>query len=159
MGVGAHIMKATPSIPLERACREAADSCMGRRIRRVARAVTAHYDRALKPVGLKGTQFTLLTGLFLMQDAPLTQLAEQLGLDRTTLSRNLQPLERDGLVKSANSEDRRKRQLVLTERGRQILADAMPYWREAQAEVRKKLGTQMGCVAQDLEELLALNTS
>ncbi len=68
------------------------------RVRRAARVVGNYYDVHLKPAGLKGTQFTLLNAIFLNPSIAITQLADLLLLNRTTLNRNLKPLERQGLV-------------------------------------------------------------
>ncbi|MGB5620503.1 MAG: helix-turn-helix domain-containing protein, partial [Desulfobacterales bacterium] len=78
-------------------CRKVADTCMGIRVRRVSRVVGNHYDEHLKPVGLKGTQFTLLNAINLYPSSTISRLADLMLLDRTTLNRNLKPLEREGL--------------------------------------------------------------
>ncbi len=80
-------------------------------LRRSARLVTQAFDQALSPVGLKVTQFSLLISFMLAPDSNLAQLAQGLGMDRTTLSRNLRVLERKGLVAMETGEDRRQHQV------------------------------------------------
>jgi DNA-binding MarR family transcriptional regulator len=98
------------------------------------------YDQSLEPSGLRGTQFSLLVALSLTGGAPLLRLAEELGLDRSTMTRNLVPLERDGLIASAPGPDRRVRLVTLTDKGRRALATALPLWEKAQHRVTDALG-------------------
>ena len=114
--------------------------CTGANLRRATRAVSRIYDEALAPSGLRGTQFSLLIALSFFKEAPLLRVAEELGLDRTTLTRNLQPLERAGLVASSPGKDQRVRLLRLTDAGQRALQRAYPLWEEAQAKVTKALG-------------------
>ncbi len=130
-----------------------ADSCLGMRVRRAARVVANHYDRHLKPAGLKGTQFTLLNTVFMNPAASIGQLAEILGLDRTTLNRNLKPLERQGLINSGSGKDPRTRTLTLTAEGTKILQNALPYWLEAQTGVMETVDHRVGRLTDDLSEL------
>ena len=104
-------------------------------VRKAARALTAFYDQVIAPTGLRATQGTLLVALARAGDIPVTRLAGILGMDRTTLTRNLEPLERDGLVALRPGEDRRVRLAGITEKGRKALAAAMPLWREAQRQI------------------------
>jgi DNA-binding MarR family transcriptional regulator len=109
-------------------------------VRKAARALTALYDRALAPTGLRATQSTLLVALARAGNIPLTRLAGILGMDRTTLTRNLEPLERDGLVAVRPGADRRVKLAGITEKGRKALAAAMPLWREAQRQIAEGTG-------------------
>ena len=104
--------------------------------------LAALYDRALAPAGLRATQGTLLVALARAGDIPVTRLAGILGMDRTTLTRNLEPLERDGLVALRPGPDRRVKLAAITEKGRKALAAAMPLWREAQRQIAE--GTGLG---------------
>src|SRR5205085_11922608 len=113
-------------------CLTVANECTAHGLRKAARALSRFYDQAMASAGLRGTQFDLLVALSLAREAPVAKVAEELGLDRTTLTRNLGPLERDGLVESVPDEDKRVRRLRLTERGRDVLADALPRWERAQ---------------------------
>src|SRR4051812_24655633 len=121
-------------------CLTIAAECTGHGVRKAARALSRIYDQAMAPAGLRGTQFNLLVALSVAPGAPLARVAEELGLDRTTLTRNLGPLERDGLVESVPADDRRVRRLRLTARGHDVLADALPRWERAQREVVAALG-------------------
>ncbi len=116
--------------------------CTCANLRKAARVVTQAYDAALQPSGLKATQFTVLATLAAEGDVPLTRLAEALVMDRTTLTRNLKPLMRDGLVRIDHEDDRRVRKVVLTEPGRTALEAARPYWEGAQARVHRALGQE-----------------
>ncbi len=134
-------------------CGKVAESCMGMRVRKAARVVANHYDKHLKPAGLKGTQFTLLNTIFLNPAANIGQLADILGLDRTTLNRNLKPLERQGLIRSGSGKDPRTRTLTLTNEGTKILQNALPYWLEAQTGVMETVDRRIKRLMDDLGEL------
>jgi DNA-binding MarR family transcriptional regulator len=121
-------------------CLTVATECTAHGVRKAARALSRIYDEAMAPAGLRGTQFDLLVALSLAAGAPLAKVAEELGLDRTTLTRNLGPLERDGLVQSVPGDDRRVRRLRLTEKGQDALADALQHWERAQRKVVAALG-------------------
>lgn len=116
--------------------------CMGMHVRRASRIVTQVYDAALRPVGLVLNQFTLLVSIHLVESTPITRLAQELFTDQTTLTRNLKLLEKRGLVAIEPGEDRRVKLVSLTAEGRSVLAQAMPLWEQAQAEVENRLGQQ-----------------
>ena len=134
-------------------CRKIESSCIGTRVRRTARVVGNYYDMHLKSVGLKGTQFTLLNAIFLNPSITITQLADLLLLNRTTLNRNLKPLERQGLVRTSSGKDQRTRVLNLTQEGRNILQSALPLWLEAQSGVVETLGIRIQRLTEDLSQL------
>ena len=134
-------------------CGKVADSCMGMRVRRAARVVANHYDKHLKPTGLKGTQFTLLNTIFMNPATNIGKLADVLGLDRTTLNRNLKPLEGKGLIRSGSGKDPRTRTLKLTKEGTKILQKALPYWLEAQTGVLETVDHRIKRLMDDLSEL------
>ena len=134
-------------------CRKVENSCMGMRVRRAARVVGNYYDVHLKSVGLKGTQFTLLNAIFLNPSITITQLADLLLLNRTTLNRNLKPLERQGLVRTSPGKDQRTRVLKLTQEGGNLLQSALPLWLEAQTGVVEALGIRTERLSEDLTEL------
>ena len=138
---------------LVRICRKVEDNCMGMRVRRAARVVGNYYDLQLKSAGLKGTQFTLLNAIFLNPSITITQLADLLLLNRTTLNRNLKPLERQGLVRTGPGKDQRTRVLKLTQEGRGILLRALPLWVEAQSGVVDTLGSRIQRLTEDLNQL------
>ena len=116
------------------------EECTAQRLRRASRTIGRIFDQAIAPSGLRETQFSLLIALSLFGEAPLLRVAEELSLDRTTLTRNLQPLERAGLVTSSPGKDQRVRLLRLTEAGQRALQRAYPLWEEAQSKVVKALG-------------------
>lgn len=116
------------------------DSCTCGVLRRAARAATAIYDQALRPTGLRVTQFAILKILDRSGPLPVTRLAAQAALERTTMARNLDPLERRGLVRvTAGETDARSRLAELTEEGRATLAEAWPYWQGAQERLAQRV--------------------
>jgi DNA-binding MarR family transcriptional regulator len=118
-------------------------TCLCLNVRKMARALTHSYEGFLQPGGLRITQFNLLVAIALAQKVPLTRLAEVLAMDRTTLARNLKPLESQNLATvETSTEDRRVRVIALTEHGRQLLTDALPRWRQAQTYMTSLLGQQ-----------------
>ncbi|MFB2836986.1 MarR family winged helix-turn-helix transcriptional regulator [Floridanema evergladense] len=116
--------------------------CMGMHVRRASRVMTQAYDAALRPVGLVLNQFTLLVSIYLFGSVSITRLAQELLTDQTTLTRNLKLLEKRGLVAIAPGEDRRIKLLSLTVEGQAVLAEAMPLWEQAQAELKQQFGQQ-----------------
>ncbi|HEV7874298.1 MAG TPA: MarR family winged helix-turn-helix transcriptional regulator [Enterovirga sp.] len=127
------------------------DLCNCLAIRKAARHVTQHYDRALAPAGLRTTQYSILVRLMRSGPRTINELADDLAMDRTTMGRNIRPLERDGLVAIAtDAHDRRRRALSVTETGRARCAAAAERWREAQARFDEIYGA---------EQALALRTT
>ncbi|HUZ65605.1 MAG TPA: MarR family winged helix-turn-helix transcriptional regulator [Acetobacteraceae bacterium] len=120
---------------------EVRDSCLCLHVQRAARALARHYDDALRPAGLTSGQFSLLMSLNRPAPPHMGAVSSLLAMDRTTLTANLKPLERRGLLKvSIDPADRRGRLLELTPPGRAALAAALPFWRAAQAEAERRLG-------------------
>lgn len=109
-------------------------TCVCVNLRRAARAVSYLYDEALAASGIKITQFSLLRAVERNEPIAITALAEELELDRTTLARNLGPLERDRLVLLVAGDDQRVTEVRLTAGGRAAIARALPLWEKAQAE-------------------------
>jgi DNA-binding MarR family transcriptional regulator len=110
--------------------------CACSTLRRATRAVTAAYDAALAPVGLRITQFAVLRSLARLGPLPVSRLAAEIALDRSTMGRNLDPLERRGFVRLAVGErDQRERVAHLTPAGEAAIEAALPYWREAQQRI------------------------
>jgi DNA-binding MarR family transcriptional regulator len=111
------------------------DHCLCMHVRRAARALARRYDEALRPAGLTNGQFSLMMSLNRPAPPAMGDVAALLAMDRATLTANLKPLERRGLVAVAmDSVDKRSRRLSLTEAGRNVLAAAVPIWKRAQAE-------------------------
>ncbi len=110
-------------------------------LRAAARALTRAYEKALRPVGLKATQFTILAAISQVDSAvPIGTLAKTLSMDRTTLTRNLRPLEKQGFVEILPEGYRRARGMVLTGKGRKVLEKAIPLWRRAQTATVNRIG-------------------
>jgi len=116
-------------------CEEINRQCCCFNMRKVTRAVTQYFDRFLEPTGIRATQFTLLVALFSTKGKTLTEIAETLVMDRTTLTRNLKPLEKLGLIATVQTLDKRSKAYVLTEKGEQIVEKCIPLWQKAQNSV------------------------
>lgn len=116
------------------------DHCLCLAAQRTARALARRFDEALRPVGLTSGQFSLLMSLNRPKPAAMGSVATLLAMDRTTLTANLKPLERRGLVATAvDPADRRARLLTLTEAGRATLSNAVPIWRREHEGVDRML--------------------
>jgi DNA-binding MarR family transcriptional regulator len=122
--------------------REVARACACANLRKAARVVTQIFDAALAPSGLKSTQFTLLVTACLVGEETVNGLAEKMVMDRTTLSRNLKPLVRAGLLESSPGEDNRTRLIRISAEGKRALGQAYPMWEAAQEEVVGALGSE-----------------
>lgn len=122
--------------------REVARACACANLRKAARVVTQLFDEALAPSGLRATQFTLLVTSRLMGESTINELAERMAMDRTTLSRNLKPLMRSGLLEVRAGEDGRTRLVRVTPAGEQALEEAYPFWQLAQQEIVGVLGEE-----------------
>jgi DNA-binding MarR family transcriptional regulator len=127
--------------------------CVCSQLRRTARRVSAIYDKELSAVGLTVTQHALLVNIARAGEISRTRLAVQIGMDRTTLTRNLKPLEAAKLVSSNQSSDRRERLLRLTPAGQSKLRRSYSIWENTQQEFTSALGP--GTVA-DLRATLDL---
>ena len=118
------------------------DHCMCLHVQRAARALSRRFDEALKPHGLTNQQFSLMMSLNRPRPARMKEVALLLALDRTTLTANLKPLERRGLVVTRpDDEDRRSRLLLLTDTGRALLVEAVPAWQRTEDEIEALLAS------------------
>ena len=124
---------------LRQATAEVQQSCLSMALRQAARTLTQRYDAAFSAGGIRSTQFSVLVALAQAPSVPLSRLAKALVMDRTTLTRNLAPLVRRGLVAESGAKDKRVRSYALTGRGQQLLARALPDWKEAQARILRVL--------------------
>jgi len=115
-------------------------ACTCGRLRRAARALTQLYDDAMAPAGLRVTQYSLLSALSVQGSMRISDLAKRQLLDRTALSRNLDPLVERGLVAVAPGRDARTREALITAKGTAALRRAGPYWTRAQASVAERIG-------------------
>ena len=119
---------------------EVRDACLCLHARRAARALARRFDEAFRPIGITNGQFSLLASLNRPGSAPMGAVARLLGMDRTSLTASLKPLERDGLVRvEVDPEDRRGRRLRITRKGRGVVARALPIWKATHAEVEAAL--------------------
>ncbi len=131
-------MSKTNSLPLS-VTHEVRDTCICLHTQRAARALARRFDEALAPVNLSNGQFSLLVSLNRPVPSGLGAVAGLLAMDRTTLTANLKPLQRRGLVKvSVDKNDRRSRLLVLTAAGKSLLAKAVPIWRKTHGELDRR---------------------
>lgn len=112
-----------------------ARACKCWALRRASRAVTQHYEASLRGSGLRATQFTLLAILTQTGPLPLSELAAQLGLERTSLTRNLRPLEKKGYVSTVADDDQRVRRIAITKKGETAAMAALEAWKKAQDTV------------------------
>jgi DNA-binding MarR family transcriptional regulator len=110
------------------ACRQ----CVCTAARRRSRELTRAFDQAMRGTGVRGAQFSLLATLIQTGPMPIARLANMLGLERTTLTRNLGPLVRDGFVRIDEGTDRRVREAAITPKGEEAARRAFPLWKKAQ---------------------------
>lgn len=114
--------------------------CACTRVRRAARVLTTLYDEALASTGLNITQFALLRAVARLEAPSLTALAEEMALDRSTLGRNVQVLQRLGLLDVGEGDDLRARRISLTARAQRLVEATLPRWDQAQRTVEQRLG-------------------
>ncbi len=118
-------------------------NCLCHSLRRAARQATQIYDKAIRPAGIRATQFSLLATLEELggtDGTTITKLADQMGMDRTTLTRNLSLAETSNWVSVRQGDDLRERVITLTSPGRRKLHEAMPLWKAAQKHALKQFG-------------------
>ena len=114
--------------------------CPAFNIRAASRIITQLFDEILKPSGLQITQFAVLVGVFILDSPSISQLARGLVMDRTTLTRNLKPLEKEGLIKITSGEDKRTHFVKMTPKGKSALEKTLPYWEKARTVVSEEFG-------------------
>ena len=117
-------------------------ACLCGSFRQATRALTQLYATALRPLGLQGTQFTLLQALSLTGEVTQRKLGEILGMDSTTLTRTLEIMDREGWIAERRGEDRRERWIRLSDAGRAKYKRALPVWEKVQSRLRRQLGEQ-----------------
>src|SRR5581483_8887497 len=116
-------------------------------LRYAAQTLTEVYDRVLVPSGLKVTQYVLLESILEDEaEQSITDLAQQLGSDRSTMGRNVHILVRDGLVSLSRGRDRREQTVHITRKGHEAVSLAHPLWQKAQTAVADTLGSDQPCV-------------
>jgi DNA-binding MarR family transcriptional regulator len=120
------------------ATHEVRDACLCLHVQRAARALARRFDEVLRPLDLTQGQFSLLMSLNRPEPPSIGSVAALLAMDRTTLTANLKPLERRGLVKIAvDKQDKRSRRLIISAAGRGLLRKAYPLWKQAHAETER----------------------
>lgn len=142
-------MAESPDIPAD----EAMKRCVANHTRMAARTITRAYDQALKPCGLTVTQFTILVALTRTSFASITEMADRLALERSSLSRNLTRLEKMGLLR--RRKEGRSQTIQITEEGTAKLEEAYPLWQEAQDKVEETIGPEKWADARSLLRELA----
>jgi DNA-binding MarR family transcriptional regulator len=116
------------------------DQCICTTLRQAAAQITAHYDAVLASSGIKVTMFRLLRRIDAAKCVSITELATIVGLDRSTLGRNLRVLEKQSLIEIGTGEDGRARPVSLTQTGHEKLQEALPLWQKAQRELAEIVG-------------------
>jgi DNA-binding MarR family transcriptional regulator len=128
------------------------ENCVCFNLRWVTRAMTQFFDAELRRHGIRPSQGTILLSLKAKESWSMAELSEWLGMERTTLVRNLRPLQRDGLVNAEGGGRGGRLELTITAKGREKIAAALPAWRSAQRAAVKTLGEQRwSAILADLE--------
>lgn len=117
-----------------------AEACTCGELRKAARAITLLYDNAFKSSGLLSTQLGVLDAICNADSIKISDFAEKQGMDRTTLTRNLAVLERQGFIKISSGKDQRTRIVTTTQKGRNAVANAIPLWNDVQRTVKQQMG-------------------
>jgi DNA-binding MarR family transcriptional regulator len=135
-------------------------SCTGFNLRKAMRVVSQLYDDHLRPTGIRGTQFALMVVIKLTGPVLVSKLAEYAVMDRTTLTRNLDILEKQGLIELNQGSDKRTRLVSITQKGMLMLDQAYPLWEQAQNKVNGALGqTRLQSLMADLSILIKTSQS
>ena len=117
--------------------------CACGNMRRATRAITQYYDSCLKPSGLRATQLSLMLGISLNESPTIGELAELMVMDQTTVTRNVESLQKTGFIEVVSEEsDARKKRLTVTTKGLEKLSEAMPLWELAQTRMENGLGNE-----------------
>jgi DNA-binding MarR family transcriptional regulator len=132
--------------------------CAAGNLRRANRVVSRFYDTVLRPSGIRATQYTTLGIVSARGPVSVNHLAKMLVMDRTTLARDLKPLERQGFVKvSIDTADNRVRLAMITEQGREVLKIAAPLWQQAQQRMVGVFGEErLLNIINELQEVVKL---
>jgi DNA-binding MarR family transcriptional regulator len=117
-------------------------SCACFNLRRAARLVTQRFDRVFRENGITANQFSILMAVYNQKHILLTRLARILGMERTTLSRNVSLLTRMGMIVTEAGTDRRERKIAITENGITLLEKTLPLWQKVQNEVVEVIGRE-----------------
>jgi DNA-binding MarR family transcriptional regulator len=146
-------------VNFEEAARTIAGCCPGMRVRQASRVLARLYDDALRPLNVQASQLSVLVAvaMFGERGAKMRELADVQAMDRTTLTRNIRPLEKAGLLRVARSpEDARARVVLLTRAGERIIEAAYPLWSKVTSDVRSRVGaTRLESVRDELATVVA----
>ncbi|MEA3098521.1 MarR family winged helix-turn-helix transcriptional regulator [Caballeronia mineralivorans] len=123
-------------------------------LRSATRALSLAFDEVLRPSGLRVTQFWILSRASAVGEMPLSELANLMAMDRTTLGRNLRPLEREDLIQVKVGTDRRERLISITATGRKALARAMPLWEDVHRRFEQKVGKREAKALRNMMKLV-----
>lgn len=148
-----HYMTSEPNI--SSVAQNVLETCMCHKTRMAARAITRAYDEALRATGLRATQVAVMTAVAAKGALSIKSLADSLAMDRTTLTRNLRPLEERGLIFVAPERRYRSRMLSLTASGHAALLEVLPLWEGAQRTMKQRLGDQRWTAVQQAVSQLA----
>ena len=133
---------------------DSVENCACFHVRRISRVITQFFDAEVRRHGIRPTQFPILGALQARNGWRMAELSEWLGMERTTLVRNLRPLQRDALVRAKGGGRGGHVELEITEKGRAALAKMLPAWRSAQHKVVGVLGKERwSSIIRDLEEV------
>lgn len=133
-------------------------SCFGLNIQRAARVVAKKFDEAFRPLGINHWQFAMLMTLYVPNGLSVNELASLLVVDRTTITANVKPLDRSGLLTvRVDEEDARSRRIELTDKGREVLEAAFPVWRRINADIGSYVGK--GAAEDILDGLASITNS
>ncbi|MGE0628688.1 MAG: MarR family winged helix-turn-helix transcriptional regulator [Hyphomicrobiaceae bacterium] len=130
----------TKTTELERIAETTATSCIATRVRQLSRIVTRVYDDAMRPLGITGSQFTLLTQLAARDGITAVEIGTELDIEKSTLSRNLKRMLALGLIIMDPPAGRRGRGLHLTPKGADVIKQAYPVWLSAQERAVAVMG-------------------
>jgi len=141
-------------VPSPEQCRDMSRNCLSFNLRKTERIITRHYDSYLAPTGITAVQLPILAIVATLEAPSARVITKELGIDRSTLSRNLAVLERDGLINLGASSGPKPGVISLTPKGRETLRRAQPRWREAHDAVEKVItGGNFTAVLQTLKQL------
>jgi DNA-binding MarR family transcriptional regulator len=141
-------------MPSRDQCRDMSRNCLSFNLRKTERVITRHYDSYLAPAGITAVQLPILAIVSTLETPSARAVSDELGLDRSTLSRNLAVLERDGLLELGTSSGPKPGIISLTAKGRETLRRAHPRWRKAHDAVEKVIsGGDITAVLRTLKQL------
>jgi DNA-binding MarR family transcriptional regulator len=143
-----------PSDAIAILSRSLLDTCLCHNVRMASRVVTRAYDDALRPIGLRASQVAVLAAVGAEGALSIKSLADSMELERTTLTRNLRPLEEQKLVSMSAEGRYRSRVVALTAAGKAALLEALPYWKHAQKASQLQLGQRWPAVQKAYTDLV-----